>query len=140
MQCLIIIYILTNMCLNAAESVGLDSFVGFLHADRPGRTSLALDLVEELRPWMGDRFALTLINNRIIRAEHFEYSGSGAVSLNDAGKKRLLQEWQGRKKEMITHPYLKEKMPWGLVPFVQAQLLARYIRGDLDAYPPFLWK
>jgi len=132
--------LLTNMCANAAESVGLDSYVGFLHRDRPGRASLALDLMEELRPCMVDRFVLTLINNRIVQADDFEQSGGGAVTISDEARKRLIQSWQERKQDSIIHPYLKEKIPWGLVPFIQAQLLSRYIRGDLDAYPPFLWK
>ena len=132
--------LLAGMCTNAAEAVGLDSYVGFLHRDRPGRTSLALDLMEELRPCMVDRFVLTLINNRIIQAEDFEQSGSGAVAIKDAARKQLLQTWQEKKQEIIVHPYLKEKVPWGLIPYIQAQLLSRYIRDDLDGYPPFLWK
>ncbi|MBO4873119.1 MAG: type I-C CRISPR-associated endonuclease Cas1 [Lachnospiraceae bacterium] len=132
--------LLTSMCVNAAESVGLDSYVGFLHCDRPGRTSLALDLMEELRPCMADRFVLTLINNKVIQPADFTKSENGAVSITDSGRKRILQAWQERKQDVITHPYLSEKLPWGLVPFIQAQLLSRFIRGDLDAYPPFLWK
>ena len=132
--------LLTNMCVNAAEAVGLDSYVGFLHRDRPGRNSLALDLVEELRPCMADRFVLTLINNRIVQRDDFEVSGNGAVLIADGARKRVLQSWQEKKQERIMHPFLKEKISWGLVPFVQAQLLSRYIREDLDAYPPFLWK
>lgn len=132
--------LLTSMCVNAAETVGLDSYVGFLHRDKPGRTSLALDLMEELRPCMGDRFVLTLINNRIIQPADIERSENGAFNLTESGRKSVLQAWQEKKQEMIIHPYLGEKIPWGLVPFVQAQLLSRFIRGDLDAYPPFLWK
>ncbi len=132
--------LLTSMCVNAAEAVGLDSYVGFLHRDKPGRTSLALDLMEELRPCMGDRFVLTLINNRVVQPADIEKADNGAFSLTDSGRKRVLQAWQEKKQESITHPYLNEKIPWGLVPFVQAQLLSRFIRGDLDAYPPFLWK
>ena len=127
-------------CASALESVGLDSYVGFLHRDRPGRTSLALDLMEELRPCMADRFVLTLINNRQIKAADFLHMESGAVLLNDDGRKTFLKNWQGKKQDTLTHPYLGEKLPWGMIPYVQALLLARYLRGDLDAYPPFLWK
>ena len=96
--------------------------------------------MEELRPLFADRFVLTLINNRVIRAEHFDRQPNGAVWLNDEGRKLFLSAWQKRLAEPITHPYLKEKLAWGLVPYVQALLLARVLRGDLDDYPPFLWK
>ena len=132
--------LLSNECAGALESVGLDSFVGFLHRDKPGRSSLALDLMEELRPCWADRFVLTLINNRVIRGGDFETAEDGAVSLKEEARRAFLKAWQERKQELIQHPYLEEKLPWGLVPYVQALLLARYIRGDLDAYPPFLWK
>ena len=132
--------LLTNDCASALESVGLDAYVGFLHRDRPGRISLALDLMEELRPCMADRFVLTLINNRIVGKSDFDFRESGAVLLTDAGRKNVLKHWQERKREQLTHPYLKEKLPWGLIPYTQALLLARYLRDDLDAYPPFLWK
>ena len=132
--------LLSNQCAAALESVGLDSYVGFVHSDRPGRESLALDLMEELRPAFADRFVLTCINNRVVNAKMFDRTDSGAVLLNGAGRKAFLKAWQERKKENLTHPFLKEKMSWGLVPFVQALLLARFLRGDLDAYPPFLWK
>lgn len=132
--------LLAHDCASVLESVGLDSYVGFLHRDRPGRTSLALDLMEELRPCMADRFVLTLINNRQVRAADFQYMESGAVLLTDEGRKSFLKNWQEKKKELLTHPYLGEKLPWGMIPHVQALLLARYLRGDLDAYPPFLWK
>ena len=132
--------LLANDCASALESVGLDAYVGFLHTDRPGRTSLALDLMEELRPCMADRYVLTVINNRLLSGGDFEKSESGAVRMTDAGRKKFLKHWQERKQETITHPFLEEKLPWGLVPYVQALLLARYLRGDLDAYPPFLWK
>ena len=132
--------LLGSDCAAALESVGLDAYVGFLHRDRPGRTSLALDLVEELRPCFADRFVLSLINNRVIAATDFVRTDSGAVLLTDAGRKKFLRAWQERKRDTITHPYLKEKISWGLVPYVQALLLARYLRDDLDAYPPFLWK
>lgn len=132
--------LLANDCASALESVGLDSYVGFLHRDRPGRTSLALDLMEELRPCFADRFVLTLVNNRVIKPSDFQFEEGGAVLLADDARRTFLKAWQERKKESITHPYLGEKLPWGLIPYIQALLLARYIRGDLDAYPPFLWK
>ena len=132
--------LLTSECAAALEAVGLDAYVGFLHRDRPGRKSMALDLMEELRPVWADRFVLTLINTRAVRAEHFTRQENGAVLLNDAGRKIVLGAWQERKRETLTHPYLKEKLYWGLVPYVQALLLSRYLRGDLDGYPPFLWK
>lgn len=132
--------LLANDCASALESVGLDAYVGFLHRDRPGRASLALDLMEELRPCMADRFVLTLVNNRIIKADAFEQQESGAVLLTDDARRDFLRRWQEKKKESLTHPYLGEKIPWGLVPYVQALLLSRYLRDDLDAYPPFLWK
>ena len=132
--------LLANDCASALESVGLDSYVGFLHRDRPGRTSLALDLMEELRPCLADRFVLTLVNNRVVNAGSFQYREGGAVLMRDDARRIFLRAWQERKRKTITHPYLGEKLPWGLVPYIQALLLARYIRGDLDAYPPFLWK
>ncbi len=132
--------LLASDCASALEGVGLDEQVGFLHRDRPGRNSLALDLMEELRPVVADRAALTMINNRIVGKDDFTWQESGAVYLNDEGRKRVLTTWQERKKEVITHPYLQEKVEWGLVPHIQALLLARYLRGDLDEYPPFFWK
>ena len=126
--------------IRVLECVGLDAYVGFLHRDRPGRESLALDLMEELRPCFADRFVLTMVNNRIIKPEDFDFRESGAVFLSDTGRKSFLHKWQERKRETITHPFLEEKLPWGLVPYVQSLLLARYLRGDLDDYPPFLWK
>lgn len=132
--------ILANDCASALEGVGLDPYVGFLHRDRPGRTSLALDLMEELRPCLADRFVLTLINTRIVKPSDFQHREGGAVLLTDEARRSFLKAWQERKREIITHPYLGEKLPWGLVPYIQALLLSRHIRGDLDAYPPFLWK
>ncbi|WWR15930.1 type I-C CRISPR-associated endonuclease Cas1c [Lachnospiraceae bacterium JLR.KK008] len=132
--------VLAGDCANALSSVGLDPYVGFMHRDRPGRTSLALDLMEELRPVMADRFILTLINTKAIQTNHFEKQKDHAVFLNDDGRKVFFHAWQNRKKEGITHPYLKEKVEWGLVPYVQALLLARTIRGDIEEYPPFFWK
>lgn len=132
--------ILANDCANALSSVGLDPYVGFLHRDRPGRKSLALDLMEELRAILADRFVLTLINTKVIQENHFERQKDNAILLNDSGRKVFFSAWQNRKKEQLTHPFLKEKIEWGLVPYVQALLLARTIRGDLEEYPPFLWK
>lgn len=132
--------LLANDCAAALETVGLDAFVGLLHQDRPGRKSLALDLEEELRAPFADRLVLTLINNRIIQDKHFDRQESGTVLLNDNGRKLFLKHWQEKKRDEITHPFLKEKLPWGLVPYVQSLLLARSIRGDVDEYPPFLWK
>ncbi len=132
--------ILAHDCASALEAAGLDPYVGFLHRDRPGRTSLALDLMEELRPCMADRFVLTLVNNRIIKEKDFIRQESGAVLLNDEGRRRFFASWQEKKREQLKHPYLEEKLQWGMVPYVQAQLLARLLRGDLDGYPPFLWK
>lgn len=131
---------LANDCGAALESVGLDSYVGFLHRDRPGRMSLAMDLMEELRGPVADRLALTLVNTQVIKPKHFQRQTDGAVLMNDEGRKLFLKSWQERKQEVITHPYLQEKVPWGLVPYVQALLLARHLRGDIDGYPPFLWK
>ncbi len=132
--------LLASDCASALESVGLDSYVGFMHRDRPGRRSLSLDLMEEFRPCIADRFILTLINTRVVSSEDFQKEESGAVLLKEKARKEFLKAWQERKKETITHPFLKEKVPWGLIPYVQALLLARFIRGDLDAYPSFLWK
>lgn len=132
--------LLAHDCASALESVGLDSYAGFLHRDRPGRQSLALDLMEELRPCMADRFVLTLVNNRMLRPEDFQMQDSGAVLLSDDGRRKFLKTWQERKQDTLTHPYLGEKLSWGMIPYAQALLLARCLRGDLDGYPPFLWK
>ncbi|MBD5538695.1 MAG: CRISPR-associated endonuclease Cas1 [Desulfovibrio sp.] len=125
---------------SALEGVGLDPGVGFLHRERPGRPSLALDLMEEFRPYLADRLCLTLVNRRQIQPADFVRTEVGGYILKDRARKAVLTAWQERKRETITHPYLREKIPWGLVPYVQALLLARYLRQDLDAYPPFLWK
>ncbi len=132
--------LLTNSITSALESVGLDPYVGYLHTDRPGRVSLSLDMVEELRAILADRFVLTLINKKIVSGKNFSVKENGAVMMDDELRKKVLTEWQNKKKELITHPYLKEKVEWGMVPYVQAMLLARYLRGDLDGYPVFLWK
>lgn len=132
--------LLNNQITSALEVVGLDPYVGFMHTDRPGRTSLSLDLIEELCAVMADRFVLSLINKKIVNGKNFTQKENGAVLMDFDTRKKLLSEWQNKKKEIITHPYLKEKIEWGMVPYVQAMLLARYLRGDLDAYPVFLWK
>lgn len=132
--------LLANQITSALECVGLDPYVGYLHTDRPGRASLSLDLIEELRAVLADRFLLSLINKRIVTGKNFTRKENGAVLMDDELRKRVLAEWQNRKKETLTHPYLGEKIEWGMVPFAQAMLLARYLRGDLDAYPVFLWK
>ncbi len=131
--------LLTYEVASALEGVGLDPQVGFLHADRPGRPSLALDLMEELRPMLADRLALTLINRRQIKGSGFTRKESGGVLMDDDTRKKVITAWQERKREPIMHPFLKERIPIGLIPHVQAQLLARHLRGDLDAYPPFFW-
>lgn len=132
--------IMANECASALEGVGLDPYVGFMHADRPGRRSLALDIMEELRSVFCDRFVVTIINLRQITAESFELKENGAILLTDDARKTLLIAWQKKKQEIITHPFLEEKCQWGIVPHLQAQLLARFIRGDIDDYPPFLWR
>lgn len=129
---------LTHDCRSALESCGLDAQCGFLHRDRPGRPSLALDLMEEFRPFLADRVALTLMNRRQITGSDFERQESGAVTLKEASRKIVLTAWQERKQEEITHPFLDEKTTVGLLPHLQARLLARHLRGDLDAYPAFL--
>jgi CRISPR-associated protein Cas1 len=131
--------LLTSEVASALETVGLDPYVGFLHQDRPGRPSLALDLMEELRPVFADRFALSLVNRKQVAGSGFSIKESGGVLMDDETRKKVLTAWQERKREEIIHPYLKEKLPFGLIPYVQAMLLARYLRGDLDAYPPFFW-
>mgnify|MGYP005777806557 FL=1 len=132
--------LLARECAAALQSVGLDPYVGFLHRPRPGRTSLALDLMEELRPVCADRFVLSCVNQKIITDRHCQRQDSGAVWLTDEGRRAFLSAWQKRKQETLTHPFLGEKLPWGLVPYVQALLLARTLRGDLEEYPPFFWK
>lgn len=132
--------LLTNQIASALETVGLDPYVGCLHTERPGRVSLALDLIEELRAVYADRFVISLINKKIVNSKHFSKKENGAVMMDDDLRKKILLEWQNKKKEVITHPFLKEKVEWGMVPYVQAMLLARYLRGDLDGYPVFLWK
>jgi CRISPR-associated protein Cas1 len=132
--------LLSGMCAAGLEAVGLDPYVGFFHTDRPGRISLALDLMEELRPVFADRFVITAINKRLINGKDFIKKEDGAVLFTENGKKTFLKLWQERKQEEIRHPFLDEKIQWGLVPYVQALLLARHLRGDLDEYPSFMWK
>lgn len=132
--------LLIHECAGALESVGLDPAVGFLHTDRPGRPSLALDLAEEFRAPFADRLALSFINRRQLQDKHFERTESGGVWLNDKGRREVIQAWQERKREELQHPFLGESCSWGLLPYTQALLLARYLRGDMDAYPAFFWK
>ncbi|GAB2723393.1 type I-C CRISPR-associated endonuclease Cas1c [Halomonas garicola] len=132
--------LLTHDCRSALESVGLDPAVGFLHRDRPGRPSLALDLAEEFRPLLGDRLALSLVNRRQLREKDFVVAESGGVVLTEDARKKVLTAYQERKREELYHAFINEKVPIGMLPILQAQLLARHLRGDLDAYPPFLWK
>ncbi|XID91069.1 type I-C CRISPR-associated endonuclease Cas1c [Paenibacillaceae bacterium WGS1546] len=132
--------LLANDMAAALEGVGLDAYVGFLHRDRPGRVSLALDVMEELRGVFADRFVLSLINKKIVDGEDFLKKENGAVIMKEEARKKFLKAWHERRQEKIMHPYLGEKISWGLVPHTQALLLARTLRGDLDEYPPFLWK
>ena len=132
--------LLVHDCIGALESVGLDPQVGFLHRDRSGRPSLALDLIEELRPCIADRLVLSLINLKQVQGKGFKRTESGAVEMTDDTRKELLMAYQKRKQEEVQHPFLNERMPIGLLFHSQALLLARHLRGDSDAYPPFLWK
>lgn len=125
---------------SALECVGLDPAVGFLHRDRPGRPSLALDLMEEMRPILGDRLVLSLINRKQVTGSGFRRTESGAVLMSDDTRKQVLIAYQQRKQEMFQHPFLEEKIPLGMIPFTQALLLARHLRGDLDGYPPLFWR
>ena len=131
---------LTNDMRSACESVGLDAAVGFLHRDRPGRPGLALDLMEELRPVLVDRVVLSVINRQQVNIAGFIKEPGGGIRMDDATRKELVGADQKRKSEEITHPFLQEKMTLGLVPLIQARLMARFLRGDSDAYPPFNWK
>lgn len=132
--------LLTHETTAACESVGLDPQMGFLHADRPGRPSLALDLMEEFRPWIVDRFVLTLINLGQVKGSDFNKRESGATEIKEDVRREIIKKWQERKKETIRHPFLNEKVPLGLLPYLQAQLFARWLRGDLDAYPPIFYR
>lgn len=132
--------LLLHDCVAAATATGLDPNVGFLHEDRPGRPSLALDLMEEFRPLIADRLVLTLINRQEIRADDFKKRDGGAVEMSVASRKSLVTAWQKRKQEEVTHPFLDQKTTIGLLPFLQAKLLARHIRGDLPTYIPCILK
>ena len=129
---------LTHDARSACETVGLDPAVGFLHRDRPGRPSLALDLIEEFRAFLADRVALSLINRQQVRPEGFTRGETGGVAMKDDTRKSVLTVYQKRKQETITHPFLGEKTTIGLLVHLQARLLARYLRGELDAYPAFV--
>jgi CRISPR-associated protein Cas1 len=130
--------LLLNDCISALEGVGLDPQMGFLHVPRPGRPSLGLDLMEEFRAFLADRLAITLINRRQVTSEHFEPRPGGAVYLNEKGRKEVVAAWQKRKQEEAEHPLLAEKSPIGLLPHLQARLLARHLRGDLETYVPYV--
>ena len=132
--------LITNDITSALETVGLDPYVGVLHTLRPGRTSLALDILEEFRAYLGDRFVISLINKRQITSKDFLYQAENGVVLTENGRKVFLTAWQNRKRETLIHPYLNEKIEIGLLPYIQAQMMARYIRTDIDDYPVFLTK
>ncbi|GEM46315.1 type I-C CRISPR-associated endonuclease Cas1c [Deinococcus cellulosilyticus] len=132
--------LLTSDCSSAIQAVGMDPQLGYLHVLRPGRPALALDLMEEFRSWFADRLALSLINRQQIQPQHFEERPGGAVLLNDTGRKEVLMAYQKRKQESLLHPLFKNPIPIGLIFHVQARLLARHLRGDLDLYPPYRWK
>lgn len=125
---------------SALETVGLDPAVGFLHRDRPGRPGLALDIMEEFRPVIADRLVLSLINRRQLGKKGFTKASSGAVIMDDDTRKIVLTEYQSRKQDEVYHPYIEETVPIGLLFFIQSNLMARYIRGDIDGYPPFFWR
>ena len=132
--------ILTHDIRSALETVGLDPAVGFLHRDRPGRPGLALDLIEEFRPVIADRLILSLINRKQVTKKSFSRAANGAVTMNEEARKTLLVEYQNRKKETVYHPYIEETVEIGLLFFIQANMMARFIRGDIDGYPPFFWR
>lgn len=132
--------LLASDCKSAAEAVGLDSAVGLYHKDRSGRPGLALDLMEELRAPVADRLVLSLLNRRQLKPTDFQYDAEGGVRMTDDVRRTVLKTWQERKSETVMHPFLQEKITIGLIPHIQARLLAHHIRGGLDAYPPFIWK
>lgn len=132
--------LIANEVAAALESVGLDPYVGFMHTLRPGRASLALDMMEELRAYLGDRLVLSIINRKQVKKSDFIRQGYDAIIMKDELRKGLIASWQKRKKETIEHPYLKEKIPLGLLPYTQAMLLSRFLRNDLDNYPVFLMR
>ena len=131
---------LANEATSALESVGLDPYVGFLHALRPGRASLALDMIEELRGYLADRLVLSMINRMQITKKDFIRQGTDMILLSEEGRQKVISAWQERKRETITHPFLGEKMPLGIIWHIQAQLLSRYIRGDIENYPVFVMR
>ena len=130
--------LVTQELVSALQGVGLDPYVGFMHTDRPGRVSLALDMIEELRAWWCDRLALTLINRKELKRKDFKQAASGAMQLTETARKRVIEAYQEKKQDTLTHPYLEEKITIGLIPHCQALLLARHLRGDLAHYPPFI--
>jgi CRISPR-associated protein Cas1 len=130
--------LLTQECQSALETVGLDPYVGFMHTDRPGRVSLSLDLMEEFRGYLADRLVLSLINRGQVTAKDFIENGQDNILMTDSCKKTVITAWQKRKKETMTHPFLRESVPVGLLPYIQAMLMARYVRGNLDGYPVFI--
>jgi len=132
--------LLAHDIASALEGVGLDPAVGYLHKERPGRPSLALDIMEEFRTWLVDRLVLSLINLKQVNPEGFEKSESGAALMDEVTRKAVIAAWQRRKQDELIHPFLGEKMQIGLIPHIQARLMARHIRGELEAYPPFQWK
>lgn len=132
--------LLTHEMSSALETVGLDPQVGFYHQIRSGRASLALDMIEELRPYLVDRFVVSIVNNRQVCKKDFEIRENGGVTIKDDARTKYLELWQARKRDIITHPYFKEKIEVGLIPYAQAQLMARFIRKDIDGYPPFLMR
>jgi CRISP-associated protein Cas1 len=132
--------LLTHDVVSCLETVGLDPAVGYLHRDRPGRPGLSLDLIEELRPVIADRLALSLVNRQQVKGSGFKTTETGAIQMDDDTRKQVLVAYQKRKQEEIRHPFLDEKISVGLIPYAQAMLMARHLRGDLDGYPPFIWK
>ena len=132
--------LLTHTITSALETVGLDPYVGYLHTDRPGRASLSLDLIEELRAVLADRFVLSLINKKMVSKKNFSKKENGAVLMDDEARRKVLTEWQNKKKEVITHPFLKEESGVGDGALCPGNAFGRYLRGDLDGYPVFLWK
>lgn len=132
--------LLANDMESALETVGLDPYVGFMHTDRPGRISLALDMIEELRPYIAERFVISLINKKQISPKGFVKKESGGIIMDKDTNGIFLTAWQKRKQEVITHPFLNEKIEIGLIPYVQAMLLSRYLRNDIESYPPFFMR
>ena len=132
--------LITNEVAAALDSVGLDPYVGFMHTLRPGRASLALDMMEEFRAYLGDRLVLSMINRKQVTKKDFIRQGDDGILMTDDCRKELIATWQKRKKEVVEHPFLKEKVPIGLLPYVQAKLFSRYLRDELDDYPVFLMR